>query len=121
VLAETPYYIRGNYSSVNPLAIRQRLSIFFENKRMRTLLHHTFGNILMLEVGATCVGSIRQTFRFHAKHAKGAEKGYFHFGGSTVLLIFEKNKMKFSEDLIKYSRSGIETYAFMGDEMATWV
>lgn len=121
VLAQNPYEIRGRYASVNPLATRQRLSIFFENKRIRTLLSHTLGDILMLEIGATCVGSIQQTFHFNTKYLKGDEKGYFRFGGSTIVLLFEKGKVRFADDLIKYSRIGMETYAFMGDEMATWV
>jgi len=121
VLAENPYEIRGRYSSVHPIALRRRLAIFWENRRMRTRLHHTAGDVLMLEVGAIGVGSIRQTFRFNAPQAKGDEKGYFRFGGSTVLLLFEKNRVKFSDDLLKYSRDGLETYAFMGDEMAMWL
>ncbi|MDR3143383.1 MAG: archaetidylserine decarboxylase [Puniceicoccales bacterium] len=120
VLAENPYEIRGRYSAVHPIAIRQRLAIFSENKRMRTLLRHPSGDILMVEVGATCIGSIRQSFPFNTEQAKGDEKGYFHFGGSTILLLFEKNKLTFSDDLLQQSRKGRELYAFMGDEMAMW-
>ncbi|MDR0728112.1 MAG: archaetidylserine decarboxylase [Puniceicoccales bacterium] len=120
VLAENPYEIRGRYSAVHPIAVRRRLAIFSENKRVRTLLHHPSGDVLMVEVGATCVGSIRQSFRFNSSQAKGDEKGSFHLGGSSILLLFEKNKLTFSDDLLQQSRRGIELYAFMGDEMATW-
>jgi phosphatidylserine decarboxylase len=120
-LAEAAYCIFGHYASVNPIALRNRISVLWENKRMRTLLHHDLGDILMVEVGATCVGSIEQTFHANTKNLKGDEKGYFHFGGSTVVLLFEKGKIRFAHDLAENSRAGIETYAFMGDEMATWI
>ncbi|MDR0445389.1 MAG: archaetidylserine decarboxylase [Puniceicoccales bacterium] len=119
-LTETTYCIFGRYASVNPIAIRDRIAVFWENKRMKTSLHHDLGDVLMIEIGATCIGSIEQTFHFNAKHLKGTEKGYFHFGGSTVVLLFEKGKIRFAQDLVKNSRAGMETYAFMGDEMATW-
>ncbi|MDR2435753.1 MAG: archaetidylserine decarboxylase [Puniceicoccales bacterium] len=114
------YLIDGEYSSIHPLAMRGRFVTFLQNKRMSTLLQTKLcDEILMVEVGATCVGSIRQTFVPFQETLKGAEKGYFQFGGSTVILLFKRGSLKFSEDLLKNTKDGIETYILMGDSIAT--
>ena len=64
---------------------------------MLTTLH--FGNLLYIEVGATHVGSIHQTFQANKLYAKGDEKGYFSFGGSCLILLFEPNRIQFDQDL----------------------
>jgi phosphatidylserine decarboxylase len=113
------YLINGSYASVHPFAMGGRVSVFLQNKRMSTVLQTALcGDILMIEIGATCVGSIRQTFAPFRSAMKGEEKGYFEFGGSTVILLFEKNKIEFSEDLLRNTRDGIETYVLMGDTIA---
>jgi phosphatidylserine decarboxylase len=48
---------------------------------------------------------------------KGAEKGYFKFGGSSTVTLFERGRIQLAEDLVKWSREGIELYARMGDRM----
>ncbi len=59
--------IEGPLSSVNPLALRKRVEILVQstaqNKREITILHTKyFGKVIFIEVGATCVGSIHQTY-----------------------------------------------------------
>ena len=76
------------------------------------------GDVLLLEVGATCVGSIVQTYTPGDKIAKGDEKGYFRFGGSCFITIFEPDKIRFADDLIEHSHAGREVYARMGDVAA---
>jgi phosphatidylserine decarboxylase len=68
----------------------------------------------MVEVGATCVGSIHQTYCPNAAVRKGSEKGYFSFGGSCVILLFEKGRIVFDEDLVKNSRKNLETKCLFG-------
>lgn len=110
--------INGHYYSVSPLALQQSLQIFCENKREYSLLAtEEFGDVLICEVGATMVGSILQTYQENTKIAKGDEKGYFAFGGSTVVLLFEKNKVAFSEDLLKHTKEGMETQLKMGEQI----
>ena len=75
------------------------------------------GTVLMLEIGATCVGSIKQTYQPNSPVTKGAEKGYFEFGGSSTIVIFEPGKIKLADDLLENSAQQIETYALMGDTM----
>lgn len=111
--------INGPLYSVSPIALRKRPSILWENKReITTLRTSRLGNVLLLEVGATCVGSIVQTFTPDAAISKGDEKGYFRFGGSCFITIFEPGKIRFSDDLIEHSKAGREVYARMGDVAA---
>lgn len=111
--------VDGPLYSVSPIALRRRASIHWENKREITLLRTpALGDVLLLEVGATCVGSIVQTYTPDAPVEKGAEKGYFRFGGSCFITIFEPGKIRFSDDLLEHSRAGREVYARMGDVAA---
>ena len=48
---------------------------------------------------------------------KGDEKGYFAFGGSSTITLFEPGAVQLSEDLVDHSSQQIETYARMGDAM----
>jgi phosphatidylserine decarboxylase len=115
----TARLINGPLYSVSPIALRRRASIHWENKREITVLRSpSFGGVLLLEVGATCVGSIVETYTPGAAVAKGDEKGYFRFGGSCFITIFEPGKIRFSDDLIEHSQAGREVYARMGDEAA---
>lgn len=107
--------INGHLFSVNPQAIRQNIQIFGQNKRMITRVQTpNFGEILYIEVGATSVGTIRQTFMPHRLHAKGDEKGYFSFGGSSLLLLFPPNRVVFDDDLLEYSARKIEVRGLLG-------
>jgi phosphatidylserine decarboxylase len=94
----------------------KRPSILWENKRYLTRLRTDhLGEVVFLEVGATCVGSVVHTARPGQFVAKGDEKGYFRFGGSCVITLFEPGKINFSEDLLEHSAAGREVYARMGD------
>lgn len=108
--------IPGRLESVHPLALIHR-QVFSHNRRYLTRIVATVGEVLMLEVGATFVGSIGQTFTPHRHVKKGAEKGFFAFGGSTVILIFEPRAVKAVEDIAAQSASNRETYVRMGDRI----
>ena len=113
-----PVKITGDYFSVSPLALRKIADVFCMNKREYvTISTHEFGDVVMAEVGATMVGSITQTY-LDDKAEKGAEKGYFKFGGSTVILLFEKDKIIVDKDLFKNSTNNIETTVKMGERIA---
>ena len=110
--------IWGPLFSVNPIALRKKLSILWENKRMSTEIEtDLFGTILCVEVGATCVGSIHQTYQPEKQVKKGEEKGYFSFGGSCLVLLFERGRVAFDEDLIANSQRGLETKALFGSSL----
>ena len=108
--------VNGPLYSVSPIALRKRPSILWENKREITLLRTpSIGDVLLLEVGATCVGSIVQTYTPDAAVTKGDEKGYFRFGGSCFITIFEPGRVRFADDLVEHSAAGREVYAKMGE------
>ena len=104
--------------SVSPVALRRTISYLWQNKRTLTLLETaSLGTVIVMEIGATNVGSIQQTFTPHQPVAKGAEKGYFAFGGSSTLTLFEPGRVKLSDDLVRESSQQRELYARMGDVM----
>jgi phosphatidylserine decarboxylase len=113
-----PRLINGALFSVNPVALQRNVKILSENKRMITMLATThFGNLLYLEVGATHVGSIHQTFLANKMYEKGDEKGYFSFGGSCLILLFEPNRIHFDQDLLKSSAQNQEVRGLMGQSL----
>jgi len=117
-ICEPSHRIKGAYYSVNPVALQKVEKLFCENKREWSIFHSDhFGDILTIEVGATFVGSIIQTYTPHQKVARGDEKGYFKFGGSTVLLFFEENKVRIDPEIIEQTKLGYETYILFGEKI----
>ncbi|WP_018293524.1 phosphatidylserine decarboxylase [Mariprofundus ferrooxydans] len=113
------FTVPGDLHSVNPLALKFRQDIFIKNERRVSILDtEHFGKLAYIEVGATCVGKIVQSFDESQPFKKGDEKGYFLFGGSTVVLCGEKGKWAPSEDILKNTKAGIETYIHLGDVVA---
>lgn len=111
--------VKGEYLSVSPIALRKSLDIFLKNKREYMSLESShYGDILICDVGATMVGTIIQTYQANSKVEKGQEKGYFAFGGSTLVMLCEKNKVSFSKDLLENSKQGLETEVKMGETVA---
>lgn len=109
--------VEGDYYSVNPIALREMVEIFCLNKREFAVIENpVFGKVIMAEVGATMVGSIIQTYS-NGFVEKGEEKGFFEFGGSTVVLLFEKDKINLDEDLLENTLKGLETYVLMGERI----
>lgn len=110
--------INGDYYSVNPLALRKKADIFWLNQREYGIIRNPlFGGVIMVEVGATMVGSMIQTYQ-STSVKKGEEKGYFKFGGSTVVLLFEKDKIKIDPDLLLNTTKAMETTIKMGERIA---
>ncbi len=110
--------INGPLYSVNPIALCQNIQILATNKRTITVLETSdVGRVLLLEIGATCVGSICQTFQPGDDVSKGDEKGYFQFGGSSTITVFEPGRVEFDDDLLTNSARHTELYARFGDHM----
>ncbi len=110
--------INGWLHSVSPIALRRNLRYLIENKRELTLIAAPgFGEVAMLEVGATNVGSIVQSYIFGRDVVKGEEKGLFAFGGSCVITVFQKGRIEFDADVRAQSAQHIETFAKMGDRL----
>jgi len=111
--------IKGKYHSVNPIALRQNLDVFTTNYRTVSILElDACGIVAYIEVGAFGVASIIQTHN-ESNYRKGDEKGYFAFGGSTIIMVFQNNRIQFDQDIIEYSKQGIETRILAGNQIAT--
>ncbi len=105
--------IPGVFHTVNPAAAG-RYPIYKENTRAFSLLKSDhFGTVLQMEVGAAMVGRIvnepgrRQVTR-------GQEKGRFEFGGSTVIVLLQKDAAVLDEDLLRNTREDAETVVRLG-------
>lgn len=110
--------INGWLYSVSPVALRINVNRLVENKRMLTLIDSPpFNTVAMLEVGATNVGSIKQSYVPGRAVQKGDEKGFFAFGGSCVITLFQRGRIRFDADIVEQSQQCIETYARMGDQL----
>jgi phosphatidylserine decarboxylase len=65
------------------------------------------------------VGSLNSTFEADALVKKGEEMGYFAFGGSTVVLLFNSNSFQLDKDLLENTKNKLETYVKMGEKIGT--
>jgi phosphatidylserine decarboxylase len=110
--------INGWLYSVSPIALRLHPGYLTENKRMVTLIDSPrFGRVAQLEVGATMVGAIQQSYVPGRAVAKGEEKGLFAFGGSCVITIFPRGRIVFDADLRTHTAEQREVYARMGERL----
>ena len=110
------YHIQGLYHTVNPVA-NDLAPIYKENTREYTVIHtKEFGDIIQMEVGALMVGKITNHDE-DADVCRGEEKGYFEFGGSTVVVFVKQNRLEIREDLIKNTADGYETKILQGDAL----
>jgi phosphatidylserine decarboxylase len=110
--------INGWLYSVSPIALRRNVRYLAQNKRMLTLVDTArFGRVAVLEIGATCVGSILQSYVPGRPVAKGNEKGLFAFGGSCVVTVFARDRIRIDADLVDSSANKIEVCAKMGESL----
>jgi len=115
------FRVKGPLQSVNPMALKFKSDIFITNERQVSILETELGFLAYVEVGALMVGKIIQTSSMIlGKSFKlGEEKGYFKFGGSTVILLGEKGRWKADEDLLENTKNNKETFVKLGDKLAS--
>ena len=107
------HFIAGKLHTVQPVALRG-IPVFTENCREFTVMNtENFGKVTQVEVGAMLVGKIHN---FHARHTfrRGEEKGCFLYGGSTIILLVEKDRVVIDDKVLKASAQGLETDVMMG-------
>ncbi len=109
--------IPGVYHTVQPLEKGQR-AVYRENTRQFCPIDTAFGTLLMMEVGALLVGRIVD-LSAEGPVKRGQEKGYFAFGGSTVILITEKDAAAPRPDIAAASADGRETDVLQGQRVGT--
>jgi phosphatidylserine decarboxylase len=106
----TPKTIEGEYYTVNPMAIRSALDVYGENVRILVPIDSVaHGRVMVICVGAMMVGSTVITRQAGEKVSRAEELGYFKFGGSTLIVLFEEGKINFDSDLVDNSRGALET------------
>lgn len=111
--------IKGDYFSVSPYALASNFTkVFCENKReFCELKTEDKGDMLIAPVGATMVGAIIETFTANSEVKKGDEMGYFAFGGSTIVVLIDKEKISIDKDILENTKNSIETAVKMGEKI----
>ncbi|KAJ8088230.1 phosphatidylserine decarboxylase [Marasmius tenuissimus] len=113
-------YISGEYYTVNPQAIRTALDVFGENARKIVPIDSPqFGRVMAVCVGAMMVGTIQTTVEEGQFIKRGEEFGYFAFGGSTIVLLFEPGAVQWDEDLLINGKASLETLVRVGMGVGT--
>lgn len=107
--------VKGEYYTVNPQAIRSALDVYGENVRKIVPIDSPqFGRVMVVCVGAMMVGSIKMTVEEGQDVKRGQELGYFAFGGSTIVVLFERGAVGWDEDLLINGRACLETLVRVG-------
>lgn len=113
---ENNIHIKGILHTVRPIAL-ENYDVYKENSREYTILKtDNFGDVIQIEVGALMIGRIKnnhQNYHF----TKGEEKGMFEFGGSTIVLLVEKNKIEIDQEILENTKNGYETIVKIGSQI----
>ena len=111
-------HIPGIYHTVNPIAL-EYYDVYGKNCRELTMLKtDNFGSVAYIEVGAMMVGKINN-FHPENRFERAEEKGFFSFGGSTIVLLYEKDKIVLDSDIAENSSREIETCVKIGERVGT--
>jgi phosphatidylserine decarboxylase len=112
------HIVPGALHSVNPLSLKHKPDILGTNYRHWCFVEGMhFDTMIYIEVGALLVGSIVQYRPQGGRCLRGAEKGYFQFGGSTVLILLKPGRAVMDPDIASYSNKGIETLVRLGERI----
>ncbi|KAI9301654.1 phosphatidylserine decarboxylase-domain-containing protein [Cunninghamella echinulata] len=119
IITETKH-LEGQYYTVNPMAIRTTLDVYGDNARSIVRMEtEQFGKVAIVCIGAMMVGSIILTAEVGKPLKRADELGYFAFGGSTLVVTWEKGAIQFDPDLVENSSKSLETLVRVGERIAT--
>lgn len=107
--------IAGRLHTVSPISFKTH-QVYAENSRICSLLKtENFGEVIQIEVGALLVGRITN----HPCEAfqRGDEKGYFSYGGSTIILLFKEEEIQMDQDLLEWTQKGVECSIQLGEKI----
>ncbi|RYO74372.1 hypothetical protein DL764_010897 [Monosporascus ibericus] len=108
----------GDYYNVDPVALRSDVDILTSNARDYVIIDtEEFGEVLFVAIGATDVGTVKFNDKWQkpgTEIRKGDELGLFQFGGSSIIVAFEKGRIKFDQDLLDLSRQKIQVSVEVG-------
>ena len=107
--------INGGLFSVSPLALKKVARLYCRNKRaLINFRAKNFGDAVIVEVGATFVGSIVHSFNDGDEVKRGGQASYFLPGGSLVLVLFKKGVIIPDKSLLRETEKGFETKVKIG-------
>ena len=110
--------IKGKLHSVNPIAVHNNIKVYSQNFRQYTTLHTIcFGDVIHMEIGAMLIGKIRNHRLSECDIRKGKEKGFFEYGGSTIILLVQDGYVEVDSDIITNSKKGLETTVKYGERI----
>jgi len=115
--AGAPRSVGSRLHSVHPIALESGAPSFANHRIVTRLESDGFGPLVLVDVGALLVGTIVETFR-QGRVRRGDERGYFRFGGSTVVVLARADRVALDDDLLAATREGIESRVRMGTRIA---
>lgn len=112
-------FLPGLLHTVRPVALAD-VPVFTENSREYTLIEtERFGLAVQMEVGALLVGKIVNDHLWPRTVKRGEEKGHFAFGGSTVILLLQKDAAELLPEILSASARGEETPVRLGERIGS--
>lgn len=113
-------FIPGTLHTVQPIAFH-RHKVYHQNSREYTVLDTAhFGRAVQMEIGALCVGKI-ENLHPSGPCKKGEEKGKFLFGGSTIVVLLQRERARLDPEIWENSGLGLETVVSMGESIGVAV
>lgn len=111
-------FIPGKLHTVRPIALENR-AVFCENCREYTVMAtEHFGNVIQCEIGAMLVGRIENHDGI-SSFRRGQEKGMFRYGGSTVVLLFQKGAVDIPQSYFESTQRNIEIPVKYGERIGS--
>ena len=108
--------IQGKLHTVRPIAVNQ-YPVFTQNSREYSIMRtENFGTVAQIEVGAMMIGKIKN-HQTSGKVLRGTEKGMFLYGGSTIVVLIEKNKVKLPDIYFENTKNDMETRVYYGSKI----
>ena len=107
-------FLPGKLHTVRPVALAE-YPVFVQNCREYTVMKTAhFGTVIQVEVGAMLVGKI-VNHQAAGSFLRGQEKGLFRYGGSTIVVLLEKNRVFLPEEFFRSTEQGRELPVRMGE------
>ena len=112
-------FLPGVLHTVRPIALAA-LPVFTRNCRELMLLRTAhFGPLAQIEIGAMLVGKIENYKGEGVSFRRGEEKGRFLYGGSTVVVLLEKDRVQLDNALFENTAQGLETPVILGEVLGS--